>query len=144
MFAFNLKQIGIDVEVKYFSPPVAGEKSGTRGEPFDVVFTGWGVDYADPAGFYVTLLSDLRPAFNTNISYFRDPAVDARLDAANRLVGDARRTAWAALDADLMRNNPPWAPFAHGTSRHFVSRSLGCVIVHPVWGWVNLAAACKK
>lgn len=145
VFAFDLKQIGIEVEVKYFSPGVASDKAGTRGEPFDVFFTGWAVDYADPAGFYVTLLDpNLRPARNTNWSYFKDPAFSARLDAANRLLGDARRNAWAALDADLMRNNPPWAPFAHATSRHFVSRSLGCIVIHPVWGVLNVAAACKK
>jgi hypothetical protein len=42
-----------------------------------------------------------------------------------------------------MRTNPPWAPFAHTTTRHFVSRSFGCFIAHPVYG-VDLAAVCKK
>jgi peptide/nickel transport system substrate-binding protein/oligopeptide transport system substrate-binding protein len=145
VFAFNLKQIGIDVEPKYFSPFVASEKAGTRGEPFDVAFVGWGSDYADPAGFFVSLLDpNLRANANTNRSYFRDSAVTARIEAANRLEGAARGNAWAALDADLMRNNPPWAPFAHQTTRNFVSRSLGCVIVHPVYSGVDLAAACKK
>jgi ABC-type oligopeptide transport system substrate-binding subunit len=145
VFAFNLKQIGIDVEVKYFSPFSAEEKAGRRGEPYDVLFQGWGPDYADPAGLYVTLLDpNLRDTGNTNRSYFYDPAVNARIAAANRLDGDARRDAWAALDADLMRNNPPWAPFAHQTTRHFVSRSVACILVHPAYGSVDLAAACKK
>ena len=47
MFAFNLKQIGIDVEVKYFSARLQ-EKARHAGEPYDVVFLGWGADYADP------------------------------------------------------------------------------------------------
>lgn len=146
VFAFNLKQIGIDVEVKYFSPNVAQEKAGTRGEPYDVIFQGWGVDYADPAGFFFSQLDrNLRPAGNSNVSYFADAAVSARIEAANRLEGDARRKAWAALDADLMRNNPPWAPFVHETVRHFVSRSLGCTVFHPVYSnSFDLAAACKK
>ena len=145
VFAFNMKQIGIDVEPKYFSPFVASEKAGTRGEPFDVAFLGWGSDYADPAGFFVSLLDpNLRSTGNTNRSYFVDPVVNARLEAANRLVGDARRKAWAALDSELMRTNPPWAPFASQTTRNFVSRSLGCIIVHPVYSGVDLAAACKR
>ncbi len=145
VFAFNLKQIGIDVDVKYFSPLVAVQRAGTRGEPFDVLFTGWAIDYADPAGFYMTLLTpNLTPQLNSNVSYFVDPAVTARLDSANRQTGDARRRAWAALDADLMRDNAPWAPFAHVTSRLFLSQSLGCVIIHPVYGQLNLVAACKK
>jgi hypothetical protein len=43
-----------------------------------------------------------------------------------------------------MRTNPPWAPFASQTTRNFVSRSLGCIIVHPVYSGVDLAAACKR
>jgi ABC-type oligopeptide transport system substrate-binding subunit len=145
VFAFNLKQIGIDVEVKYFAPAVVTGKASTRGEPYDVVFTGWNVDYGDPAGFYVPLLGrNLDRAGHANWSYFVDPAVNARIAAANRLDGDARRRAWAALEADLMRSNPPWAPFAHATTRHFVSRSLGCIVLHPAYGGFDLGAACKK
>jgi ABC-type transport system substrate-binding protein len=146
VFTFDLKQIGIDVEVKYFSPSVAGEKAGTQGEAYDVAFRPWAVDYADPASYFFPLLDPkLRPAGNTNFSYFHDTAVIARIEAANRLDGDARRNAWASLDADLMRNNPPWAPFVHETVRHFVSRSLGCIVFHPVYNnSFDLAAACKK
>jgi peptide/nickel transport system substrate-binding protein len=144
VFWFDLKQIGIDVEVKYYGAAVLADKAGTRGEPFDVVLTGWAADYADAAGYYVPLLSDLQPTGNWNLAYFKEPAVDARVAAANRLTGVARRNAFAALDADLMRNNPPWAPFAHLASRTFVSSSLGCIVLHPLYGGVDLAAACKK
>jgi hypothetical protein len=65
------------------------------------------------------------------------------MDAANRLTGEARRRAWADLDIDLMRDNPPWAPFVHTQNRTLVSRSTGCVLVHPVNG-LDIAAACKK
>ena len=47
---------------------------------------------------------------NTNLSYYSNPRVTARIEAASRLSGEARRKAWADLDADLMRTDPPWAP----------------------------------
>jgi ABC-type oligopeptide transport system substrate-binding subunit len=140
VFAFDLKQLGIDVEVKYFDFSVLAEKAATPGEPYDVILNGWQVDYADPAGFFVPLLTGNQSLANLD----DDPALNARIAAVNRLDGDARRDAWAALDADLMRTNPPWAPFVHETRGHFVSRSLGCVIVNPVLSWLNFAAACKK
>jgi ABC-type oligopeptide transport system substrate-binding subunit len=138
VFKFDLKQIGIEVEVKYFAPEVALEKASTPGEPYDVSFGGWGVDYADPASFYVPLL-----AGNASRSNLDDPAVNARIAAADRLEGDARRKAWADLDAELMRTNPPWAPYLHSTQRAFVSKSFGC-FVSRFNGTVNLVAACKK
>jgi ABC-type oligopeptide transport system substrate-binding subunit len=138
VFAFDLQQIGIEVDVKYFDTVSLNQKVRTRGEPFDVVLYGFGPDYLDGAGFLVPLLSG-----NVNLSYFDDAKTNARIAAAGRLTGEARRRAWAKLDVDLMRTNPPWAPFIHTNGRNFVSRSFGCYVAHPVYG-VDLAAACKK
>jgi peptide/nickel transport system substrate-binding protein len=145
VFAFDLKQIGIDVEVKYFDLDSLFQKAGTRGEPFDVVVAGWGVDYPDGATFFEPLLNgaNLRKTGNKNVSYVHDPKVNARIAAASRLTGETRRRAWAELDVDLMRINPPWAPFIHHTARTFVSKSFGCFLFHPVYE-VDFAAACKK
>ena len=144
---FDLKQIGIDVEVKYFGLGVLLAKAGTRGEPFDMMYSGWQADYPDPAGYFVPLLSgkSLQATGNTNFSYFNDPKVNARIEAANKLPpgSEARYDAWSDLDVDLMRNDPPWAPFLNFSDREFVSKSYGCYVFQPVFG-VDLAAACKK
>ena len=86
---------------------------------------------------------DLGPTRNANLSYFDDPATNARVEAATRLTGDARRKAWADLDVDLMRDNPPVAPIIHANNRVFISRSLGCFLFHPLYG-IDVAAACKR
>jgi dipeptide transport system substrate-binding protein len=138
--AFNLKQIGIDVEVKYYDPVTLDTKRTTEGEPFDLTILGWAADYADAATFFVPLLGSGSREAGTN---FERPTMTARLQAANRLTGDARRKAWADLDVDLMRKDPPWAPFAHTQRRTLVSRSVGCVVDHPVYGF-DLVSACKR
>jgi ABC-type transport system substrate-binding protein len=144
VLVFNLKQIGIELDVKYYDTTTQLEKAGTRGEPFDLVVYVWAADYADAAGFYELLLApDLSATGNFNLAYFRDPRVTARMEAANSLAGEARRKAWADLDVDLMRDNPPWAPIVHLNSRVFISRSLDCFLQHPLYGF-DLAAACKK
>ena len=141
VFAFNLKQIGIDVTVRFFDLANLAQRARTRGEPYDVVFQPWTVDYPDPASFFVLLQSE--SIGGVNWANLDDPTVDARIDAANRLTGAARRRAWADLDADLMRDNPPWAPFLHRNQRNFVSKSVGCFFLHPVYR-EDLAAICKK
>jgi ABC-type oligopeptide transport system substrate-binding subunit len=145
VFKFNLKQIGIDVDVRYFDQTALGEKAGTRGEPFDVAMGAWSVDYGDPASYYEPLLNgeSIQKTGNLNLSYLDDPRVNARIRAANRLRGRARRRAWAELDAYLMRNDPPWAPYFHTTRASFVSSSFGCFVWHPIYS-VDIAAACKK
>jgi ABC-type oligopeptide transport system substrate-binding subunit len=136
VLAYNLKQIGIDVEVKFFDTDSLARKATTPGEPYDLLQLGWGADFADGAGFMVALLAG--GGVNLN-----DPALERRIDAANRHTGEARRRAWADLDVDLMRNNPPRAPYVQLPRRLFVSRSTGCVLIHPVYGF-DIAAACKK
>ena len=137
---YNLERIGIDVHVKYFDVNAIKEKVSARGEPFDLFLTGWGVDYADSAGYFVPLLG--RGSGDVAINP-DDPAIHARIDAADRLTGEARRKAWADLDIDLMRINPPWAPYVHFQSRTFISRSTGCFFPHPLYGF-DIAAVCKK
>ena len=44
----------------------------------------------------------------------------------------------------MMRDDPPWAPFMNSAARMFVSKSFGCVVFQPVFGDIDLAAACKK
>lgn len=145
VFAANMKRIGIDVEVKYFEQLTQVQKVGTRGEPFDVAMLAWTTDYADPAAYFEPLLTgaNIAPTGNLNAAYFDDPRINARIAAAGRLRGAPRRKAWADLDVDLMRNNPPWAPYFHTTRPNFVSQSYGCFLYHPFYG-VDLAAACKK
>jgi ABC-type oligopeptide transport system substrate-binding subunit len=145
---FDLRKLGIDLEVKFFDHAAMAEKAGTRGEPFDLVRQGWVADYADGGNFLQPLLygRNLGPMGSTdnlNVSYFDDPATNARIEAAQRLTGEARRKAWADLDADLMRTNPPWAPIFHQNNRSFVSKSFGCFLFHPLYG-IDIAAACKK
>ncbi len=86
----------------------------------------------------------MRATGNTNFSYFVRPVGDRQDRGGESLAAaPARRKAWADLDADLMRNDPPWAPIIHNATATFVSPSFGCFLYHPVYG-VDLAAACKK
>jgi hypothetical protein len=44
----------------------------------------------------------------------------------------------------MMRDDPPWAPYANASKLDFVSNSFGCYVFQPVIGRPDIAAACKK
>jgi ABC-type oligopeptide transport system substrate-binding subunit len=136
----TLKQIGIEVEVKHFDFTVLPERVAASGEPFDLALGGWIADYPDPATFFVPLLAHGSRVWGINLD---DPLIDRRIEAANRLSGEARRKAWADLDVDLMRENPPWAPLVYYRYPIVVSRSTSCIVGHPVYLF-DIVAACKK
>ena len=143
---FNLRQIGIDVEIRTFDRVVQHEKSATRGEPFDITIEGWGADYADPYNFLNVLLDGRRiqATNNVNTSYFNDPAYNRRMEQVSRLSGDARYNGYAQLDADISRNAAPMAPFINTNAKILVSQNVGCYTYSTVGGSTNLAAVCLK
>jgi peptide/nickel transport system substrate-binding protein len=143
---YNLKQIGLDVEVKQFDRVVQHEKVGTRGEPFDISHSGWGADYADPSNFINVLLDGgrIQATNNVNESYFNSAKYNQRMQQASRLSGDARLTAFGELDRDITRDAAPLASYVNTNARIYVSPSVGCYSFQPVYGTTNLAAVCKR
>ena len=78
-----------------------------------------------------------------NEARFNRPRYNRAIARIGRLSGEARRRAWAELDANMMRDDPPWAPFVNVARRDFVSKSFGCYFLHPVYR-LDIAATCKK
>jgi len=142
---FNLKQIGLDVEVKQFARAVQIDKEGTRGEPFDMTDEGWIADYPDPFDFINVLLygGNLQAAHNNNIAYFNDPTYNKKMLAAAQLSGPKRFSTYNTLDADIMKNAAPWAPRANSVDRVFLSKKVGCFTFNNTYS-VDLAALCTK
>jgi len=146
IFQFNLKRLGIDVEIKYFPFAVVGEKAGVRGTPFDVAIQGWITDYADGISWFGPLLygPNIRKSGNENLAYFDRPKYNREIERISLLTGTERFRAWAALDSEMMRDDPPWAPVMNNAAREFVSNSFGCYLYQPAIGRLDIAAACKK
>ena len=83
---FNLRQLGIDLEVKYFDFEAVFERTTIPGEPFDIVLGGWVADYPDPWGFFGSLLDPQVGPLRVTV----DPRVLRRMERANRLPAAAR------------------------------------------------------
>ena len=142
---YDLKQIGIDVQILPFSP---AKDPSRLGEPFDIVDRGCGdiAPYDDP---YALLNLAFDGSFihagsgNTNLSYFNDPVYNKRLKAASGLAGRARNSAYAQLDAAISRDAAPAAPYAVLNHTAFVASRIGCVAMSPIYG-ASFGALCLK
>jgi YVTN family beta-propeller protein len=140
----NLKEIGIDVEPKFFPIGAMFERLGRKGEPFDIGLGGWAADYPDPSDFMKLVYGPLIAATgNIGYSYFDDPSYNRKIAAAARLTGPRRYLAYSALDADLARNAAPIAALSNGSEQDFFSARMGCQTYQPVYG-IDLAALCIR
>jgi peptide/nickel transport system substrate-binding protein len=140
---YNLKQIGLDVDIQLVDPALLPQQLGTRGGAWDLAIAGWSADYADPYAFLNVLFDGRRitPVNNTNLNYFNESTVNRRLTKAARLAGPERYREYARLDADLMRTYAPGAPYVVLNQRAFVSARVGCVKFVPLEG-LSLASVC--
>jgi peptide/nickel transport system substrate-binding protein len=144
IFQFNLKRLGIDVQIEYFDAGTLKDKIATRGAPYDVALTGWIADFPDASSFFSTLQgNDLRSAGNINTAYFNRPRYNRAIARIAHLAGKKRRRAFAALDLTMMRIDPPWAPYTNPLRDDFVSKSVGCYVFNPVY-WFDIAAVCMR
>ncbi len=139
-----LKRIGVNADIKLFPRAVQFQKCQTRGEPFDICWSGWHADYFDPYDFL--FLFDgrtIKPANNANDSYFNSPTFNRRIARAQSLTGQARYRSFGNLDVWLMRNAAPVASYLTRNDRYFFSNRVGCFVYQPVYT-LDLARLCLK
>ncbi len=141
---YDLKQIGITVQIQPFSP---ARDPSRRGEPFDIADRGCGdiAPYFDPFAL-LNLPFDgslIRATGNTNLSYFNSRVYNRKLEAAAALTGAARYRAYGRLDVALARDAAPAVPYAVFNHTAFVSARIGCVKMSPIYG-ASFGALCLK
>jgi len=138
----NLRNIGLNMDIKLFPRATQFELAGRKGEPFDMTLEGWHMDYFDPYDFiFLVDGTTIRPANNVNFSYFNSAAFNRKITRAKTLVGVERYRAFSNLDQDLVRNGSPLATYASPNDRHYVSARVGCYHYHPVFTW-DYSALC--
>jgi peptide/nickel transport system substrate-binding protein len=139
----NLRKIGLDVEIKTFPTPVALDKLGTRGEPFDIGFVG--ISCSFDAACYLGSLHGRRitATDNLNFSYFDSPRYNRLLATAAALpLGRGRDRAFGRLDVDLARNAAPRVALVERDFGFLFSKRAGCISF--VGDFLDFSSLCLK
>jgi peptide/nickel transport system substrate-binding protein len=143
---YNLDQMGCNTTTKSFVGYAIYTAAGVKGAPFDAMFAGWYQDYADGYDFFHILLDGrtIQASNNNNLAYFNQPTVDSKIDAANKLTGQARAKAWGALDIYTMKNYAPWAPIDNRSVRDFIGPKTAGYLFSPAWGSMDIGSLYLK
>jgi ABC-type oligopeptide transport system substrate-binding subunit len=145
---FNLKNIGIDSEIKLLPRAQQFGTAKIRAQAtYDITLEAWGADYNDPYDFLNILLdgSQIDSTGNNNYAYYNNPTFNKQMHAAALLSGAARGAAYQALDKNIMTVDPPWAPTNYRNDRVFLSNRFGCITVNEAaHQGPDLAAMCLK
>jgi ABC-type transport system substrate-binding protein len=137
----NLKQIGLELTIQTFPPPLLFQKLATPGEPFDLGWIGW---LASPDPNLLDCLFNgkwIGKEGSCNWSYLNSARYNRMLNAAGRLTGSARSRAFGNLDVLLARDAAPALAYAYDNAMTLVSSRTGCVVLSPT---LDLTAVCLK
>jgi ABC-type oligopeptide transport system substrate-binding subunit len=138
----NLRNIGLNMDIRQFPRATQFQLAGRRGEPFDLTLEGWHADYMDPYDFlFLVDGTTIRPANNVNFSYFNSAEYNRKIARAKVMTGVARYRAFMNLDHDMVRNAAPLATYATPNDRVYVSSRVGCYHYHPGFTW-DYGALC--
>jgi oligopeptide transport system substrate-binding protein len=142
--AKNLKQIGLDIEVKAFPQSLVNAKLATRGEPFDLGWFAWFAAYPDPYDFLLMLEGrSIADRGSLNFSFFNSRRYNRLIARADALPpGRARYRAFGALDVDLATNAAPLVALFHFNGHYLFSRRVGCTYFNG--RFLDLAGLCLK
>jgi peptide/nickel transport system substrate-binding protein len=126
ILGYDLKQMGCNVTTKPFQGVAVFSAAGVKGAAFDAVLAGWGADYPDGYDFFHIILDGrtITASNNNNFSYFNQPSVNRKINAANELTGAARAQAWGQLDNYTMTNYAPLAPIATQNSFDYIGPNI--------------------
>ena len=117
----------------------------TSGEPWDITYGFLFADYLDPDTFVRSTYGgpSVTGAEPGNLSWFDSPDVNRRIQAASRLSGQPRYTAYGRLDNYVLARYAPIVPVRSPLSPWLAGPRLGCIYSHPWYSW-DLAALCLK
>jgi peptide/nickel transport system substrate-binding protein len=133
-------QIGLDLspEKLELTDKIAREFSGTEDRDYDMSVTQWGSDIPDPAGNL--LVNFLSTNLVTNNSAYKNPDVDAALNAWRETVDPAEQ-AQHLIDAQaLIVPDQPWVVFYSPDAVMVLNNRLGGYQIRPLTYWDPYAA----
>jgi oligopeptide transport system substrate-binding protein len=129
----DLKQIGIDAEVKVLDRATYWTLIGTPGA-CPTGLNDWWMDFPDPSDFIIPLWSKSTAIEEgTNPSFFWDPEVEALIADAQANTDPAARTQQFVEMQKLIMAQAPGVPLYQPKVNSMHTADVGGFYLHPVW-----------
>jgi ABC-type transport system substrate-binding protein len=138
----ELARIGVEVAVT--SPPCGPNQSyDANAKHADLIMVSEYNTLRDPEQYLERVLQPGLNGAAVGTGSWSRPGFRARLRRARRLSGGARRSAYRQIEREILRA-APIVPYGSFYSGDYFARKVGCKVVPPGVGVIDLAALCKR
>lgn len=127
----DLEEAGLDVEI--VNREFKSHLHVTRRGDFEMALLGWIADTPDPDNFLSTFFHSKAavPGSATNISFYRNPEMDALLDEAISVSKPEKRAALYGQALDLWARDLPLIPLVQGDQITVLDKRIGGYVLSP-------------
>jgi len=127
----DLRKVGIDAEVVTHEWATYLDKMGNGDHAAALI--GWVGDYGDPDNFLYTFFhsSNARKGSASNYAFYRNPRVDALLDAAREAPDPARRAALYREVQHIVHEDASWVPLFHARQMAILRKGVRGYALQP-------------
>jgi ABC-type transport system substrate-binding protein len=141
----DLAEVGVRVTITVTSLVTWGTAiSQPSGPAFS--YASWSADYPDPTDFFDPRFHSrsIKPADSTNDSFYKNPELDALLDAARAEFDPARRDALYRRAERILYDDAPWIWDYHRLLTEVTQPYVRGYEPHPIWirdytsAWLDL------
>jgi ABC-type transport system substrate-binding protein len=141
----DLAEVGVRVRLTVTSLATLQTETGLpTGSAFS--YTSWTADYPDPTDFFDPRFHSrsIRPTSSTNDSFYKNPELDALLDAARAELAPARRDAMYRRAERILYDDAPWIWDYHRLLTEVTQPYVRGYGPHPIWlrdytsAWLDL------
>lgn len=134
----DLQAVGIRANLIPRERDVFADEAGIK-DKYAFALGEWYQDYPDPSNFLEVLLHSkhVRDQASNNYARYRNPEVDALLDAAKGETDPGRRTELYREAERLAMADFPWVPLHHEKAYILHQPRVTGVVLHPV-DWIRL------
>lgn len=141
----DLQRIGIQVKLRMLSFAAFLQETGIR-HRVQMLFSGWNMDFPDPANFYEPLLHSraITDENSQNRAFYSNPELDTLLDEARAETDGAKRRAMYREAAKIVVEDAPWAFVYSPMLLEVWQPYVRGYVPHPVWSqdyrsiWLDL------
>lgn len=141
----DLRRVGIRVRIRQASGSIYYSSLGRR-HTVPMAFSGWQMDYPDPANFIEPNFHSraIQDENSSNHSFYRSPALDALLDQAKVEADPALRVHLYEQAEDILLRDAPWAFMYNPMDIYVTQPWVRGWHPHPVWtdylgeAWMDL------
>lgn len=140
----DLQEIGVDVAIKVIPFDQLIDLAYYEKYDYDMICVGWSADFPDPDGMLYPLFHSQQGTPRLNFAYYRNEAVDRKLDLARLLYNQQRREELYQEIQKIIAEDAPWIWLYYSVYATALNREFSGYHASPIYSFHHFLRTVRR